>query len=74
MSPTPAGTTHGRSRLFTTGLVLFALGVLGVLAIFLSRPVADVDPPLALYLIGMLVPVGLFLCVFSAFREGRRTR
>jgi protein-S-isoprenylcysteine O-methyltransferase Ste14 len=60
-----------RPRLFTAGLVLFALGLLGILAVFLSRPVANVNPPLALYLTGMLLPVGLFLAVFSAFRDGR---
>ncbi len=63
-----------RPRLFAAGLVLFALGLLGILAVFLSRPLADVNPPLGLYLTGMLLPVGLFLAVFSAFRDGRRAR
>ena len=63
-----------RPRLLTAGLVLFGLGLLGILAVFLARPVADVNPPLALYLLGMLLPVGLFLAVFSAFRDGRRVR
>jgi len=66
--------TRQRPRLFTAGLVLFALGLLGILAVFLSRPLADVNPPLALYLTGMLLPVGLFLAVFSAFRDGHQAR
>ena len=68
----PNAAPSRRPRLFTAGLALFALGLLGILAVFLARPVADVNPPLALYLLGMLLPVGLFLAVFSAFRNGRR--
>ncbi|MDQ2722877.1 MAG: hypothetical protein M3Y19_06180 [Actinomycetota bacterium] len=70
----PHSASPRRSRLFTAGLALFALGLLGILAVFLSRPLADANPPLALYLTGMLLPVGLFLAVFSAFRDGRRAR
>ncbi len=68
----PNAAPSRRPRLLTAGLALFALGLLGILAVFLARPVADVNPPLALYLLGMLLPVGLFLAVFSAFRDGRR--
>ena len=71
MSPHAAGSRPPRPRLLTAALVVFALGLIGVLAVFLSRPVADVNPPLALYLLGMLLPVGLFLAVFAAFRSNR---
>lgn len=71
MSPEAVDGPPHRSRLFTTALVLFGLGVLGIAAVFLSRPLADYNPPLAFYLVGMLLPVGLFLAVYSAFRSNR---
>lgn len=72
--PKSVADAPARPRLFSVGLVLFALGLLGILAVFLSRPLVGVNPPLALYLLGMLLPVGLFVAVFSAFRAGRRAR
>ncbi len=56
-------------------LGLFAIGVLAVVAIFLTPIVSDSDPGLWLYLVAMIgTPLGLLLAVVFALWSGRRSR
>ncbi|WP_227984495.1 hypothetical protein [Nocardia spumae] len=54
---------------------LFAIGVLAIVAIFLTPLVTDGDPPLWLYLVAMTgTPLGLLLAIVFALWSGRRVR
>ncbi|GAB2654618.1 hypothetical protein ACWDYH_15725 [Nocardia goodfellowii] len=55
-------------------LVLFALGLLAVVAIFLTPIVSDSSPGLWLYLAAMLAPLGFILGLGYALWSGRRAR
>lgn len=56
-------------------LGLFGIGVLAVVAIFLTPIVSDSDPGLWLYLVAMFgTPLGLLLAVVFALWSGRRSR
>ncbi|MFJ1458401.1 hypothetical protein [Nocardia wallacei] len=61
--------------LMYVALGLFAIGVLAVVAIFLTPIVSDSDPGLWLYLVAMIgTPLGLLLAVVFALWSGRRSR
>lgn len=66
--------TPGRptGRVLLVGLVLFALGVLAVLADVVPFFFGDDHEPLWLYLACLLVPVGLVITVWSGIARGRR--
>jgi len=54
---------------------LFAVGVLAIVAIFLTPILTDGDPPLWLYLVAMAAtPLGLLLAIAFALWSGRRAR
>ncbi|NKY84111.1 hypothetical protein HGA07_00530 [Nocardia veterana] len=56
-------------------LGLFAVGVLAIVAIFLTPIATDNDPPLWLYLVAMAAtPLGLLLAIVFALWSGRRVR
>ncbi|WP_063066260.1 hypothetical protein [Nocardia violaceofusca] len=54
---------------------LFAIGLLAIVAIFLTPILTDGDPPLWLYLVAMAAtPLGLLLAIAFALWSGRRAR
>ncbi|MEU7217700.1 MULTISPECIES: hypothetical protein [Nocardia] len=55
-------------------LGLFALGLLAIIAIFLTPVVSDGSPGLWLYFTALLAPLGFLLAVVFALRSGRRSR
>lgn len=62
-------------RLLPLALGLFAIGVLAIIAIFLTPAVSDAHPGLWLYLVAMVAtPGGLLLAIVTALLSGRRTR
>lgn len=62
-------------RLLPLALGLFAIGLLAIVAIFVTRLVSDVKPGLWLYLVAMAAtPLGLLLAIVFALWSGRRTR
>ncbi len=64
-----------RDPLLIAALALFAVGVLAVVAIFLTSILSDGEPGLWLYLVAMTgTPLGLLLAVVFALWSGRRTR
>ncbi|MFD3744347.1 hypothetical protein [Nocardia sp. NPDC058633] len=75
-SPDPASTGPRRSgdRLLHVALVLFGVGILAVIAIFVTPIVSDGDPGLWLYGLAMLAPLGFLLAIVFALRSGRRAR
>ena len=52
----------------------FAVGVMAVLAIFLTPVVTDGKPGLVLYLLTLAWPLGFVLAIAFALRSGRRAR
>ncbi|MGA6207164.1 hypothetical protein ACPESR_20700 [Nocardia testacea] len=75
--PRPSGPSPGRTPgnwLLQLALGLFALGLLSVVAIFLTPILTDGEPGLWLYLGAMLAPVGFVAALIFALRSGRRSR
>lgn len=73
-SPRPRPRRSG-DALLRAALGLFAVGVLAVVAIFLTPILTDGDPPLWLYLVAILAtPLGLLLALGFALWSGRRAR
>ncbi|NUP27798.1 MAG: hypothetical protein HOQ36_22630 [Nocardia sp.] len=75
--PGPSGPPPGRTPgnwLLQLALALFALGLLSVVAIFLTPILTDGKPGLWLYLGAMLAPVGFVAALIFALRSGRRSR
>ncbi|MEV0295856.1 hypothetical protein [Nocardia sp. NPDC050710] len=55
-------------------LTLFGIGLLAIVAIFLTPILSDSDPALWLYLTALLTPLGFIFGVFYALWSGRRSR
>jgi hypothetical protein len=55
-------------------VVCFVVGVVAVLAIFLTPVVTDGKPGLVLYLLTLAWPLGFALAIAFALRSGRRAR
>jgi len=54
---------------------LFAIGLLAIVAIFVTHIVSDAEPGLWLYLVAMAgTSLGLLLAIVFALWSGRRTR
>ncbi|MEU7766346.1 hypothetical protein AB0B25_14595 [Nocardia sp. NPDC049190] len=60
--------------LLLLALGLFTLGLLAILAIFLTPVLSDGEPGLWLYFGALLTPLGFALAVVFALRSGRRSR
>ncbi|MEU1986195.1 hypothetical protein [Nocardia sp. NPDC019395] len=71
-TPPPARTPG--NWLLIVALGLFALGLLSVVAIFLTPILTDGKPGLWLYLGAMLAPVGFVVALIFTLRSGRRSR
>ncbi|KAA2262955.1 hypothetical protein F0L68_10815 [Solihabitans fulvus] len=62
-------------KLMAVAMVLFALGLLAVIAIFAMFALGRHDLPLWLNLAaGVLIPAGMALGLFSAIRQARQRR
>ena len=62
-------------RLLPFALGLFAIGLLAIIAIFLTPALSDAKPGLWLYLVAMVAtPAGLLLAIGFALWSGRRAR
>ncbi|WP_280402049.1 hypothetical protein [Nocardia carnea] len=75
--PRPSESSSGRTPgtwLLQVALGLFALGLLAIVAIFLTPILTDGKPGLLLYLGAMLAPVGFVLALIFALRSGRRAK
>lgn len=73
--PPPSGSGRRSSdRLLYLALGLFAIGLLAIVAIFLTPILSDAEPGLWLYLIAMLAPLGFLVGVGYALWSGRRSR
>ncbi|WP_070379495.1 hypothetical protein [Rhodococcus sp. WMMA185] len=55
-------------------LVLFAVGFVAIVAIFLTPILSGSEPGLALYLVALACPVGFLLGIVAALRQGKRAR
>jgi hypothetical protein len=75
-APPPSGRSPRRAsdRLLYVALALFAIGLLAVVAIFLTPILSDSSPGLWLYVTAMLAPFGFLLSVGFALWSGRRSR
>lgn len=62
------------SRLLLLAGVMFAVGLVAIVALFVTPVVTDNTAPTAVYLLTMCAPVGLALAVIFALRSGRRVR
>ncbi|MGV9669903.1 MULTISPECIES: hypothetical protein [unclassified Gordonia (in: high G+C Gram-positive bacteria)] len=63
------------SRLLAVAGVVFAIGLLAIVALFVTPLVTDGDTaPTAVYLLTMCAPLGFLLGLVYALRSGRRTR
>ncbi|AHH15508.1 putative membrane protein [Nocardia nova SH22a] len=74
-SPAPRTPRRSGEVLLRVAVGLFAVGMLAIVAIFLTPLVTDGDPPLWLYLVAMAAtPLGLLLAIFFALWSGRQAR
>ncbi|SUE16783.1 Uncharacterised protein [Rhodococcus gordoniae] len=63
-----------RNGLLKAAIVCFAVGVVAVLAIFLTPVITDGKPGLVLYLLTLAWPLGFALAIAFALSSGRRAR
>lgn len=70
----PGPPRQASGRFLYVALALFGIGLLAIVAIFLTLILSDSEPALWLYLTAMLTPLGFILGVFYALWSGRRTR
>lgn len=54
--------------------ILFVVGLLAIVALFVTPVVSDGTAPLPVYLLTMCAPAGFALGVIFALRSGRRVR
>ncbi|WP_406269939.1 hypothetical protein OH799_27660 [Nocardia sp. NBC_00881] len=75
-APTLSGGVPRRSGdwLLRLALCLFALGLLAIVAIFLTPALTDGEPGLWLYFGALLAPLGFVVALVFALRSGRRSR
>jgi len=63
-----------RNGLLKAAIACFVVGVVAVLAIFLTPALTDGSPGLVLYLLTLAWPLGFALAIAFALRSGRRAR
>ncbi|MEV4237249.1 MULTISPECIES: hypothetical protein [unclassified Nocardia] len=73
-SSAPPPPRRAGDRLLYVALGLFAIGLLAIVAIFLTPVLSDSDPGLWLYLMAMLAPLGFLCAIVFALWSGRRSR
>lgn len=80
MTNTPSQPPPGRAPrrrgdwLLQLALGVFTVGLLAIVAIFLTHILSDSAPGLWLYLLAMLTPIGFVLALVFTLRSGRRAR
>ncbi len=63
------------SRLLPVAIVVFVIGLIALIALFVMPAVADGETaPTAVYLLALCAPLGFLLAIAAALRTGRRTR
>ncbi|MFD3592064.1 hypothetical protein ACFWU5_04995 [Nocardia sp. NPDC058640] len=72
--PAAPGPRRSGDRLLHVALALFGIGLVAVIAIFVTPIVSDGKPGLWLYGLAMLAPVGFLLSLIFALWSGRRAR
>ncbi|MEV0947786.1 hypothetical protein [Rhodococcus sp. NPDC049939] len=75
--PTPENTTapvRTGAGLLRVAIILFVLGFVAIVAIFLTPILSDSKPGLVLYLIALACPIGFLLGIVVALMQGRRAR
>ncbi len=72
----PSGGSPRRSGdwLLQLALGVFTVGLLAIVAIFLTPILTDGKPGLWLYLLAMLTPIGFVLALVFTLRSGRRAK
>ncbi len=73
----PVGTSSSSAPgngLLKAALACFLVGIVAVVAIFLTPAVTDGRPGLVLYLLTLAWPLGFVLALTFALRSGRRSR
>ncbi|MFC4124576.1 hypothetical protein [Nocardia rhizosphaerae] len=70
----PEGPRRASDRLLQLAVALFGIGIVAVVAIFVTPIVSDAKPGLVLYCLAMLAPVGFLLGLVFALWSGRRAR
>lgn len=75
-APSPQGKRPRRAsdRFLFVALGLFGIGLLAIVAIFLTPVLSDAEPALWLYPAAMCAPLGFISGVFYALWSGRRSR
>ncbi|BDU04379.1 hypothetical protein GV791_10855 [Nocardia cyriacigeorgica] len=75
-SQPPSGRPPRRSGdwLLQLALGVFTVGLLAIVAIFLTPILTDGEPGLWLYLLAMLTPIGFVLALVFTLRSGRRAK
>ncbi|UAK37894.1 hypothetical protein K8O93_23080 [Gordonia bronchialis] len=69
------GTARRSVSLVAVAGVVFAIGILAVIALFVTPLVSHGDTaPTAVYLLTMCAPLGFVLGLVAALRSGRRVR
>lgn len=73
---TSASNTSGapRNALLKAAIACFAVGVVALVAIFLTPLLTDGEPGLVLYLLTLAWPLGFALAIAFALISGRRAR
>ncbi|MFD6857177.1 hypothetical protein ACFWB0_04220 [Rhodococcus sp. NPDC060086] len=60
--------------LFNAAIVCFAVGIVAVVAIFLTPILTDGKPGLVLFLLTLAWPLGFALAIAFALQSGRRSK
>jgi hypothetical protein len=74
-TPPPARPTAApRSTLVRAGLGLVVAGIAVVVAVYVYAAVSSSEPPLVLYLMSLLLPLGMVVAAVGVARDYRRPR
>jgi hypothetical protein len=74
-TPPPARPTAApRSTLVRVGLGLAVVGIVVVVAVYVDAAVSSSEPPLVLYLLSLLLPLGMVVAAVGVARDYRRPR
>lgn len=74
MPDTPRPTSAPRSTLVRVGLALVVVGIAVVVGVYVDAAVSSSEPPLALYLLSLLLPLGMVVAAVGVARDYRRPR
>lgn len=72
--PQPSGTAGTNNTLLRVAVGFFVVGIVAIIAIFLTPILSEGEPGLVLYLLTLACPIGFVLAMAFALRSGRRAR